>query len=307
MQVKSKTVEKILKFWGLDGGGGAMAPVYTLIKVNLDICERYTTSGNKVIYNERTTGATTKILTNGFGRVDVNVIPATHYDKSGKMVRNFQYSNCFTSKLVKGRKMIMKKIFKRVCGTLILSVGMVSILTVSKIGGAETDDSETKEYKQQLFDAAKECAKYNEDKKAFGDTDEKIEKSAEIISAQSGADKEEVQDILYEEEERKATLERLAREAGISVTEQEVSAEIEKVRGLLHSDEQSEEELRIITDGLGMSEEEYWESVRPVYERNLLIDKYVTQEAKNKGYDADEQHDISVRYQIEDNLVEEAK
>ena len=162
-----------------------------------------------------------------------------------------------------------------------LIVGSVVLVHRSTEAGNYYNGRGVSNTEKTMYDYGKSSQDLDKDTNTF--TEERLNKAAEIISSNSDKTKEEAKDSLEENTKRTSALSKAAEKAGYSVTEKEVIAEIKKTKEAIHSNEEAEKELQAYLAGADKSEDEYWELVKQDYEKNLLIEKYVTAQIKKKA------------------------
>lgn len=110
---------------------------------------------------------------------------------------------------------------------------------------------------------------------------EAIENKVQQIKAISNeTDEKELYDKIAEDEKERKALYLAACEDGIEVTEEEIDEVIEKVQTALCSSEEVSSQLNAFIAGASMTEEYYWEEVRDIYKRNLMIQKYLQKQTE---------------------------
>ncbi len=104
---------------------------------------------------------------------------------------------------------------------------------------------------------------------------EQIEEKAENIAEEYSISVEEAKKIITKNSIAKKALYLAAEDAGITVDEAELTEEINKIRATFDGDEDGQKELKARIAGMGMTENEYWDSLRPQYKSNIMANKYL--------------------------------
>lgn len=107
---------------------------------------------------------------------------------------------------------------------------------------------------------------------------ELIKKNAESYAKETDQSQEKVEELMTKKSMETRAFYLAAQDEGISVTEREVSDAIEEVKTSYSKDETSKKQLQAIIAGSGMSEKEYWNNLRPEYEKNMVINKYLEEQ-----------------------------
>ena len=101
-----------------------------------------------------------------------------------------------------------------------------------------------------------------------------------------------------------------AEEAGITVSEQDVTDEIEKIKAALATDPEGKKELEAEIAGMGMDEEEYWNFLRPQYKSNMIVNKYLNkmyeEKCKEEKIDLYSEEYMEKRKEWRDSITQEA-
>lgn len=180
-----------------------------------------------------------------------------------------------------------KMIVISVLGVIIL--GGVCAFFVGKDGNAENyyNRKETSQTEKMLYNIGAESreniksANDNEDDTVVDS--ENIKKNAEVYAKETNQSSQKVEKKMTEKSIEKKALLLAARDEGISVTEQEVSKAIQDVKEAYNKNETSKKELQAVIAGTGLSEKEYWDYVKPEYEENMVINKYLESKYKKKA------------------------
>ncbi len=120
------------------------------------------------------------------------------------------------------------------------------------------------------------------DPKAPIDKDQ-IKKKAENVAEMYDMSVKDAEKTITKNAIEKKALYLAAEDAGITVTDQEVTEEIEKIKATFVSDPEGQKELKAQIAGMGLEEDEYWESLRPQYKSNMIANKYLRQNYEKKG------------------------
>lgn len=101
-----------------------------------------------------------------------------------------------------------------------------------------------------------------------------------------------------------------AEDAGITVSEQDVTDEIEKIKAALATDPEGKKELEAEIAGMGMDEEEYWNFLRPQYKSNMIVNKYLNkmyeEKCKEEKIDLYSEECMEKRKEWRDSITQEA-
>ncbi len=120
------------------------------------------------------------------------------------------------------------------------------------------------------------------DPKAPIDKDQ-IKKKAENVADMYDMSVKDAEKTITKNTIEKKALYLAAEDAGITVTDQEVTEEIERIKETFVSDSEGQKELKAQIAGMGMEEDEYWESLRPQYKSNMIANKYLRKMYEKKG------------------------
>ncbi len=112
---------------------------------------------------------------------------------------------------------------------------------------------------------------------------DQIKKKAENVADMYDMSVKDAEKTITKNTIEKKALYLAAEDAGITVTDQEVTEEIEKIKATFVSDPEGQKELKAQIAGMGMEEDEYWESLRPQYESNMIANKYLRKMYEKKG------------------------
>lgn len=101
-----------------------------------------------------------------------------------------------------------------------------------------------------------------------------------------------------------------AEEAGITVSEQDVTDEIENIKEALASDPEWKKKLNAQIAGMEMDEEEYWNFLRPQYKSNMIVNKYLNkmyeEKCKEEKIDLYSEEYMEKRKEWRDSIAQEA-
>ncbi len=158
------------------------------------------------------------------------------------------------------------------------------------------------------------------DSKVFGknwkydptNVDEKlISKQADEVAKQSGENKQNLEKDMLRRAVEAKVLYLAATDAGFSASEAEVQKEVDDLRKGIHGIPEEEKNLKAIVDGFEMTEDEYWEMVKPQYETAIIVNKYLDHEyekrkSKLKGnYDGEKIYQLELKWRQE--IINRAK
>lgn len=139
---------------------------------------------------------------------------------------------------------------------------------------SSSSEKEKKDYQAAKKEKERLDTKGAYDPKAPIDKEE-IEKKAENIANTFDMSKSDAEEVIQENSIEKKALYLAAEDMGITVSEQEVTEEINKIKMSFESDPEGQKELKAQLAGMGMNEEEYWEFLRPQYKSNMIVNKYL--------------------------------
>lgn len=120
------------------------------------------------------------------------------------------------------------------------------------------------------------------------------EKVEAICGSIKGMDAPKLKETIIDNVTKEQALYLAACDSHITVTNEEVTEFINKIRETIDNNKESKEELFVFLEGYGMSEDAYWESLKNTYTRKLIIFKYINNYYVNKyleknNYSKDEQ------------------
>lgn len=160
---------------------------------------------------------------------------------------------------------------------LVLGIGILSfgIVGVSKNYYSSTGASDKE--KEMYHTAKKEKQRLDE---TAGYDPKKIDKKqirekAQNIAGQYDMSVDDAEKIITQNSIEKKALYLAAENQGISVSDKEVTEEIDKIKATFVADPEGQKELKAEIAGMGVSEEEYWEILRPQYKSNIIVNKYL--------------------------------
>jgi parvulin-like peptidyl-prolyl isomerase len=151
-----------------------------------------------------------------------------------------------------------------------LIIGLIALIGIATVFAANLDDV--------MFQLGERTRELDEDKGyviAVVDGTEILSKDLEILKissdlAEKEVDEAEALDKLIE----KQLVYNAAIESGIDVSDSEVDRIIEQTKQALEQDDDANAQQAEYIAGLGISEEEYWEMVKPIYKKMLIMGKY---------------------------------
>ena len=138
------------------------------------------------------------------------------------------------------------------------------------------------------------------------DLAEKAENVADVFDMSVS----EAEKRITENSVEKKALYLAAEDAGITVSEQDVTDEIEKIKAALATDPEGKKELEAEIAGMGMDEEEYWNFLRPQYKSNMIVNKYLNkmyeEKCKEEKIDLYSEECMEKRKEWRDSITQEA-
>lgn len=209
----------------------------------------------------------------------------------------------------------MKKILKRkktliILGACIAILGLTfGTVSIAHYYYKSSGSSEKEEYQmaQKEKDRLRDKGTYNpKDHIKKEDIAQKAENVADVFDMSvSEAEKQ----ITKNSVEKKA-LYLAAEEAGITVSEQDVTDEIENIKEALASDPEWKKKLNAQIAGMEMDEEEYWNFLRPQYKSNMIVNKYLNkmyeEKCKEEKIDLYSEDYMEKRKEWRDSIAQEA-
>ena len=179
----------------------------------------------------------------------------------------------------------------------ILIVCLVVLLGVASVFAANIKD-----IMFQLGEKTRELDNEESDVIAVVDGAEILSKDLEILKVSSDLaereiDEAEALDKLIE----KQLVYNAAIESGIKVSESEIDKIIKQTKQALKEDDAANAQHMEYIDGLGISEEEYWKMVKPIYEKMLIMGEYKNNFIKKKFI---EENSITDQKSIEEEYAE---
>lgn len=181
----------------------------------------------------------------------------------------------------------MKRIFAAILIiTVVISLGVVITFGEETTRGKNYYDSKSaSKMEKTLYNVSKglKKVKKKDSDNILTDLDEsELDERAQIVAESSNRDKQEVKDELEKSLERKKALYWAAKEAGCSVTDNEIEQAIQETKDALHSEKEAEDEFKAVLSGMEVEENEYWKMLREQYEIDLLVNKYIEEQLKKK-------------------------
>lgn len=183
-------------------------------------------------------------------------------------------------KMNKRRKLLTASLF--VVGIFAILAGVVGI--------AQNYYTKAPDKEKKIYQAAgkekkrlEKAGEYNPEEISESQIEEKAKNVAEMFDMSE----EEAKDKIRQDSMNKKALYLAAKEAKIVVSSEEVAEQIEKARKVYHEDEEGKKELQALIAGMGMTEDEYWEAIKPQYESNMRINKYLQEMYKKKCQEED--------------------
>ena len=195
---------------------------------------------------------------------------------------------------------------------IVISLGAVGFFIKKNSRGKNYYDSKSaSEMEKSLYNVSKDLKKNQKEAMDYDltDIDEgELDKRAEVIAKNSNRDKQEVKEELKSSLERKKALYWAAKEAGCSVTDNEIEQTVQEAKKAIHSQKESEDEFKAVLSGMDVDEKEYWEMQKKQYEIDLLVDKYMEDQLKkkeeaNKSVSSD---DYEIRKKWQEEIEKEA-
>lgn len=174
---------------------------------------------------------------------------------------------------------------------------------------SSSSEKEKKNYQAAKKEKERLDTKRTYDPKAPIDKEE-IEKKAENIASMFNMSKTDAEEKIQENSIEKKALYLAAEDMGITVSEREVTEEINKIKMSFESDPEGQKELNAQLAGMGMNEDEYWEFLRPQYKSNMIVNKYLQKmfesrcEKEKIGIDSEEF--MQKKQEWRDAIVKEA-
>ena len=203
----------------------------------------------------------------------------------------------------------MKKILKK----SILAIFCVAFGTVSIAQNYYKSSSSDKKEKAVYQMAEKEKERLK-DKGTYNPKDhiekEDLAEKAENVAEAFDMSVSEAEKQITKNSVEKKALYLAAEEAGITVSEQDVTDEIEKIKAALATDPEGKKELEAEIAGMGMDEEEYWNFLRPQYKSNMIVNKYLNkmyeEKCKEEKIDLYSEEYMEKRKEWRDSITQEA-
>ena len=211
----------------------------------------------------------------------------------------------------------MEKILKRKKTLIILgaciAIFCVAFGTVSIAQNYYKSSSSDKKEKAVYQMAEKEKERLK-DKGTYNPKDhiekEDLAEKAENVADVFDMSVSEAEKRITENSVEKKALYLAAEDAGITVSEQDVTDEIEKIKAALATDPEGKKELEAEIAGMGMDEEEYWNFLRPQYKSNMIVNKYLNkmyeEKCKEEKIDLYSEECMEKRKEWRDSITQEA-
>ncbi len=171
-----------------------------------------------------------------------------------------------------------KKIIIGVLGLLVVTTGAVTMIKIQGESQNYYNSSRATEEEKDMYSMGKD------EKERLGTTGEydptqinreQIKEKAESVADQMGKTVEEAEAIILQNALEEKALYLAASEEGIDVTDLEVDQAVNDIRKAVHDEEEEEKQLKAVIAGRGMSEDEYWSSLKAQYKVNMIINKYL--------------------------------
>lgn len=137
---------------------------------------------------------------------------------------------------------------------------------------------------------------------------EDIEKQVDIMKEfNPEINEEEYYEQLEQKEIERRSLYIGAVEAGVSVTDEEVQNVIDELKNNLSEDKEAYDQLMAYLAGRKITEEEYWQEIKPIYIRNLTIQKYLEsmEEQALKDSQNSKKTEEEIREKADEQLIED--
>lgn len=137
---------------------------------------------------------------------------------------------------------------------------------------------------------------------------EDIEKQVDIMKEfNPEINEEEYYEQLEQKEIERRSLYIGAVEAGVSVTDEEVQNVIYELKNNLSEDKEAYDQLMAYLAGRKITEEEYWQEIKPIYIRNLTIQKYLEsmEEQALKDSQNSKKTEEEIREKADEQLIED--
>lgn len=206
-------------------------------------------------------------------------------------------------------ELIMKKMYAVILVVaIVISIGAV-VIVVKKSTDAKNyyDSTSASVMEKTLYNVSKDLKNHQE---IVGDYDitevdeSELDARAEIVAKNSNRNKAEVKSELKERIERKKALYLAAKEAGYNVTDEEIEQAVQETKEAIHAQKDSENEFKAVLNGMGVSENEYWELQKKQYEIDLLINKYMEDQMAKKEI-GDKKNIANNDYEIKNKVQKE--
>lgn len=171
-----------------------------------------------------------------------------------------------------------KKIIIGALGLLVVTTGAVAMVKMQGESQNYYNSSRATEDEKDMYSMGKD------EKERLGTggeydstqtTHEQIREKAESVADQMGKTVDEAEEIILQNALEEKALYLAAIEVGINVTDSEVDQAVNDIRTAVHDEEEEEKQLKAVIAGRGMSEDEYWNSLKAQYKVNMMINKYL--------------------------------
>lgn len=171
-----------------------------------------------------------------------------------------------------------KKIIIGALGLLVVTTGAVAMVKMQGESQNYYNSSRATEDEKDMYSMGKD------EKERLGTggeydptqtTREQIREKAESVADQMGKTVDEAEEIILQNALEEKALYLAAIEVGINVTDSEVDQAVNDIRTAVHDEEEEEKQLKAVIAGRGMSEDEYWNSLKAQYKVNMMINKYL--------------------------------
>lgn len=196
-------------------------------------------------------------------------------------------------------------------------VGIVSFSFVLGISGVAKNyftSSSPSEKERKYYQAAKKEKERLSTKTTYNPKapikKEEIEKKAENVASMFNMKKMDAEEVIQQNSIEKKALYLAAEDMRITVSDKEVTEEINKIKGTFDSDPEGQKELNAQVAGMGMNEDEYWESLRPQYKSNMIVNKYLQKmyegRCEKENIDINTKEFMQKRQEWRNEIVKEA-
>lgn len=202
-----------------------------------------------------------------------------------------------------------------ISGMIIVVLCFVLFLSVSSIGNAEdpyhsgsVDDEEIAAYEVSRVDATMRDDDWEYDPTEIDE--DVIESKAYVLADGSDKEADKIKNEMLDRAKENKALYLAAVDAGIEIPGSEVERVVSEIREGMHRTKEDEEQLKAVVDGMGITEDEYWEKTKPQYETMLMIDKYLDSELSKMSYEMgvteESEEFIKKREELKNDIVNKA-